>query len=251
MRMGVRLANWCRTGVKYPHGKFENPLRPDSCIDPDFREIRRARKKEHNVRKKILIFITLLATSGFAGSIALAADLEIPVPLPPIPKFLLPKPPMPKIKTKAPSSVKHRYNYYPDAQVYFDPARQLYFFMEANRWLARAVLPREINVSIGPPVVVDLDSERPYDRHDDVRRIYPARHESHRRDSYRAGYDDGFEDGYGDGYNAAFRDGYNQGYRDAIRAIRERERDRDRRRDDDRRPPGHDRRDDDRDRRGR
>jgi hypothetical protein len=223
-------------------------VRPVSGIDPDFREARRAREKEYNVRKKLLILITLLATSGFAGVSARAADIDLPIPLPPIPKFLLPKPPMPKIKTKAPSSARHRYNYYPDAQVYFDPARQLYFFMEANRWLARAVLPREINVSIGPPVVVDLDSERPYERHDDVRRIYPARHEGSRRDSYRAGFDDGYEDGYGDGYNAAFRDGFNQGYRDAIRDMRDRER----RRDNDRRPPGHDRgRDDDRDRRGR
>ena len=100
-------------------------------------------------------------------------------------------------------------DYYPEAQVYFDPARRLYFFMQANRWAARATLPPELSRDIGPPVTVELDSDQPYDHHDEVQRNYP--HHEERR--HRGGYDEGFDEGYQQGYNEGYNEGYNTGYK--------------------------------------
>jgi hypothetical protein len=180
------------------------------------------------------------ASPSFPAS-ATAQELNIRVPLPPIPKIVVPKPPPRKIRIQpgvvqspAPMSPivetprddnrfsrgRHRYEYYPEAQVYFDPARQLYFFMQANRWAARATLPPEINVRIGPRVVVQLDSERPYEFHEEIRRYYPyqgGRHRGGYDEGFDDGYQQGFNDGYSEGYSAAYRAAYEQGYRDGYR----------------------------------
>lgn len=195
------------------------------------------------MKRKYVLFPAVLAALFFAAGAAQAQDFEIKVPLPPIPKIKIPKPPTPQIRIEAPSrgpsnaapalERRHRYNYYPDAEVYFDPARQLYFFFKANEWFARAMLPSDIQVRIGNAVTVDLDTERPYEFHDDVRRVYPRPKERHRY-GYREGFDKGYEQGYNDGFDSGYKSGFENGYREGYRNAY---RDRDRRSE----PPGHDR----------
>lgn len=186
--------------------------------------------------RKCLMLLTLATASLVAAGAALAQDLDIKVPLPPIPKISIPKPPIPKLtiesrgrETSKPippgERRRHRYDYHPDAQVYFDPSRQLYFFLQANEWLARAVLPPDLRVRLGSAVTLELDSDRPFDYHDDVRRAYPI-HREERRYGYQAGYDNGYDAGYRSGYDQGYRQGYDQGYRQGYRNGRDRERDR-------------------------
>jgi len=193
--------------------------------------------------RKIFSALLIIGTSSVLLASAGAQELHIKIPLPPVPKFVVPKPPPRKIRIQpgviqapAPQSPivegprgdggrfskgRHRYDYYPDVQVYFDPARQLYFFMQANRWAARAALPPEISVRIGSRVTLQLDSERPYEFHEEVRRYYPYREELRRRGGYDEGFDEGYQqgynDGYSEGYNAGYRASYERGFRDGYR----------------------------------
>lgn len=162
-------------------------------------------------------------TAVFLASAAVAADVEIKIPIPPIPRIVIPKPPVPRITIETPRSptqrvapAPRRYEYYPEARVYFDPARQLYFFMEANRWAAKAVLPPQIKVRVGSPVVVDLDTERPYEYDDEVRQKYSRRHEDLSRGGYQKGFDDGYEEGYRDGFKESYTKAYQEGYRTCV-----------------------------------
>jgi hypothetical protein len=183
--------------------------------------------------KRVSVLVAAGAATVFVAAIAGAAHLDIKIPVPPIPKIKIPKPPLPKVKIE----VDHRggpvgrersargprqYQYYPEAQVYFDPGRQLYFFMQANRWLAQAFLPPEIKVHVGSPVVVDLDTDQPYDYHSQVREYYPGRGDDRPRSGYRGGFDEGYEAGYSDGYNAAYRESFDQGYKEGYEACYDR-----------------------------
>lgn len=178
------------------------------------------------------LFSTVLVTGATAvllASAAAAADVEIRIPVPPIPRIVIPKPPVPRITIEVPrpanqrvAPAPRRYEYYPEARVYFDPARKLYFFMEGNRWASRPSLPPQIRV--GPPVFVDLDTEQPYDYDDEVRKKYSRRHEDISRGGYQKGFDDGYEEGYRDGYNESFKQAFQDGYRTCVQ---ERGRDRD------------------------
>lgn len=176
------------------------------------------------MRHFVSTVLVMGATAVFLASAATAADFEIKIPLPPIPRIVIPKPPVPKITIEVPPSAPqrvapapHRYEYYPDAQVYFDPARQLYFFMEANRWAARAFLPPQIKVRVGSPVIVDLDTERPYEYDNEVKQKYSRQREDPSRGGYQKGFDNGYEEGYRDGFTAGYKESFNKAYQDGYR----------------------------------
>jgi len=190
------------------------------------------------MRRFFSTVLVMGATAVFLASAAAAADFEIKIPLPPIPRFVIPKPPVPRITIESPRSATkrvsptpRRYEYYPEAHVYFDPARRLYFFREANRWAAKAFLPPQIKVRVGSSVIVDLDTERPYEYDDEVKQRYSRRHEDRSRGGYQKGFDDGYEEGYRDGFSAGYKDSFNQAYQEGYRTCvhdrgREKEEDR-------------------------
>ena len=164
------------------------------------------------------------AAAAVLASTAAAADLEIKIPLPPIPRIVIPKPPVPRITIEVPRPpnqpvppAPRRYEYYPEARVYFDPARQLYFFMEANQWAAKPFLPPQIKVRVGSPIIVVLDTERPYEYDDEVRQKYSRRNEDLSRGGYQKGFENGYEEGYRDGFNAGYKESFNKGYQDGFR----------------------------------
>jgi hypothetical protein len=64
----------------------------------------------------------------------------------------------------APSEEKaYRYQYFPDAQVYFDPSRELYFYMVNGEWTKSPVLPREFRNRLGDFVVLETADDDPYE----------------------------------------------------------------------------------------
>ncbi|HKK34337.1 MAG TPA: hypothetical protein VJ934_12420 [Desulfomicrobiaceae bacterium] len=70
---------------------------------------------------------------------------------------------------------KYRYRYYPDARVYFDIARERYFYTTGDRWRVSVSIPDRIRVRMGSSVIIEMDSDRPYlKNHDHVRKYPPG-----------------------------------------------------------------------------
>ncbi|MDH5648845.1 MAG: hypothetical protein OEY67_04250 [Gammaproteobacteria bacterium] len=69
---------------------------------------------------------------------------------------------------------KHRYHYYPSAEVYFDIDRKVYFYLSGSRWTMTATLPNQIRVSLGSEhVTLDMDIDKPYYEHSKHKKKYP------------------------------------------------------------------------------
>ena len=68
---------------------------------------------------------------------------------------------------------KHRYSYYPHSQVYHDDSRGLYFYYRNGEWGFGVDLPDGIVIS-GDAVSLEMDVDRPYTWHDQVRDYYPG-----------------------------------------------------------------------------
>jgi hypothetical protein len=73
---------------------------------------------------------------------------------------------------------KHHYVYYADHQIYFAPETKVYYWQTDGRWQSGVALPAEARayVSAGG-VELDLDTERPYERHEWVVKHYRDKHD--------------------------------------------------------------------------
>lgn len=60
---------------------------------------------------------------------------------------------------------KHRYRYYPANEVYYDTGRRIYFYLEGDLWVADALLPYSLRMSLGDYEVVEMYSDKPYEHH--------------------------------------------------------------------------------------
>jgi hypothetical protein len=89
---------------------------------------------------------------------------------------------------------KHRYVYYPSAEVYYAPETRMWFWLGGNGWQAGVSLPVSLQgyVQAGG-VNIELDVDRPYLRNDDVVRRYGGH--PHRRSQ------DGNDHGHGRGHH--------------------------------------------------
>lgn len=133
-----------------------------------------------------LLILSLALASILASSMAWAGA-GIKLPLPPIPGVNMPLP-LPPVPGVAP---KHLYRYFPDREVYFDPARSLYFFLEADVWRSAPVPPPGIVVKGLPFIELDIDDDDPHRHHGEVREHYPpGKHKKHKEDNGRRGHDD-------------------------------------------------------------
>lgn len=68
---------------------------------------------------------------------------------------------------------KHRYRYYPSSEVYYDEGRGVYIYYGGGRWRVSVSLPRGIRLEAGEYVTLDMDTDRPYRYHRDVKKHYP------------------------------------------------------------------------------
>ena len=57
---------------------------------------------------------------------------------------------------------KYKYNYYPQANVYYDATRKLYFYAEGGNWRASVSLPINLKLRLGDHVTIEMDSDKPY-----------------------------------------------------------------------------------------
>jgi hypothetical protein len=64
---------------------------------------------------------------------------------------------------------KHHYVYYPEHDIYFAPESKTYYWMSDGKWISGTVLPSEdLPYLRSKGVTIELDTARPYERHDYV-----------------------------------------------------------------------------------
>ncbi|MEW6441355.1 MAG: hypothetical protein AB1640_10520 [bacterium] len=83
---------------------------------------------------------------------------------------------------------KHSYRYYPSCAVYYEPERQVYFYLSGDNWQISASLPGDLEVQLGSYVSMDLDTDRPYVYYEEHKNKYPPgqkkekKHKKEKRD---------------------------------------------------------------------
>lgn len=148
----------------------------------------------------VLIGLAMLgmSTTGFAqsGSVSVQwGDPPAPQP-PPGPVYQKPGGPPPHAPAHG-YRAKHQYRYYPYQNVYYEPARGMYFYMAGDGWSFGASLPAHLTVaSLGTYVSIGLDTDHPYDFNQEHVQKYP-------KEKYKGkggkGYDDDNGNGKGQG----------------------------------------------------
>ncbi len=106
-----------------------------------------------------------LAATGSNSRVAVATS---PTPAPP------PQKAPPQHAKAYGKRAQHHYRYYPDASVYFDTGRDLYFYLDSRgNWQMSVSLPHAISVRLGDHVSISMESDRPYSGYDEHRKQYP------------------------------------------------------------------------------
>jgi len=64
---------------------------------------------------------------------------------------------------------KHNYVYYPEHDIYFAPESKTYYWMSNGNWISGTTLPPEDMPYVrSKGVTIELDTDRPYERHEYV-----------------------------------------------------------------------------------
>src|SRR5205809_173090 len=73
---------------------------------------------------------------------------------------------------------KHNYVYYKDRDVYYAPESRTYYWMANGTWRSGPSVPADYEPYVrSGGVAVELDTERPYERHDYVIAKYKRAHD--------------------------------------------------------------------------
>ena len=81
----------------------------------------------------------------------------------------------------------YTYVYYPDAEVYYQPQRHVYFWADGGAWRSGPRVPP--NIVLHSHVTVALNSPEPYRHHEEVRAQHPRRQEEKQRESRHQDHD--------------------------------------------------------------
>ena len=68
---------------------------------------------------------------------------------------------------------KHKYRYYPSSHVYYDTGRGLYFYYSNGDWRMSVSLPSRICIAVNDFVALEMNSDKPYKYHSEVKKKYP------------------------------------------------------------------------------
>ena len=82
---------------------------------------------------------------------------------------------------------RYHYQYFPDAQVYFDLNRQLYFYISDNRWKVGITLPDYFRLRLGDArISLELDTDKPYRDFQTHKQKYPpGQAKQHKKDKHK------------------------------------------------------------------
>jgi hypothetical protein len=76
---------------------------------------------------------------------------------------------------------KHKYHYYPREEVYFDPGRGMYFFLDGRNWRMSASLPGSLQINLSRYVTIEMEHERPYVEYEQHKVKYPKDKDSDKK----------------------------------------------------------------------
>jgi hypothetical protein len=68
---------------------------------------------------------------------------------------------------------KYKYRYYPSHSVYFEPVRNVWFYLEGSNWRVGASLPGAIVLGASSYVALEMDVDKPYVHHHHVVKKHP------------------------------------------------------------------------------
>lgn len=71
-------------------------------------------------------------------------------------------------------SASRQYLYYPDANVYFDPDRELYFYSTNDQWVKAPTLLESLRGRLTEFVTLNLKTDTPYELQDAIGILYPS-----------------------------------------------------------------------------
>ena len=78
---------------------------------------------------------------------------------------------------------KHHYTYYPEGEVYYAPESRVWFWLDGGSWRSGVSLPIDFQAYVRTGgISIDLDADRPYERHDYVVEHYGGHPPRHGRD---------------------------------------------------------------------
>jgi hypothetical protein len=66
-----------------------------------------------------------------------------------------------------------QYRYYPCCNVYQEPSRGVYFYIKGDGWAVGTSLPTNLQSSLGGYVNLSMDTDKPYEQHDEHAQQYP------------------------------------------------------------------------------
>jgi len=90
---------------------------------------------------------------------------------------------------------KHMYRYYPYHGIYFEEKSGVYFYMSDGRWHASVSLPLSLRITVNDFVTLDMDTDRPYEYHNDVTKKYPPGQQKKKSKSQDRGNKEGNKKG--------------------------------------------------------
>ena len=71
--------------------------------------------------------------------------------------------------------VKHEYHYYPSSKVYHDADRGLYFYLQGSDLEVGTTLPQTLKDGLGTPVILEMETDKPYIFHPEHLKSYYAK----------------------------------------------------------------------------
>lgn len=117
------------------------------------------------MKKMSIVLLALLVSAGLFGCMAVHVDER--------PAYVAKEPGPPPWAPAHGYRAKHRYYYYPDALVYYDMDRKVYFYPSGGEWRMSAALPPAIRLDVRSYTLLEMDADRPYVHHSQVTQKYP------------------------------------------------------------------------------
>lgn len=128
------------------------------------------------VMSRLIKVVILIVVIGFSlnmfGCSVIIGERPVYAPPPPEPGPPPEKGPPPWAPAHG-YRAKHHYYYYPESYVYFDVGRGLYFYYYGRGWQVSFSLPAAIHIDAKNYVVLEMNTDKPFEFHSDVVKRYP------------------------------------------------------------------------------
>ncbi len=92
---------------------------------------------------------------------------------------------MPSVHERRTTVELHEYYYYPNSAIYFEPSRNIYFYLSGTKWLVSASLPNHYKLD-RHRISLKMKSDKPYSHYYSHKKKYPKKHKSKPRKRHKS-----------------------------------------------------------------